>query len=142
MRALLDVNVLLALLDQDHVHHERAREWLKAEQTVGWASCAITQNGFIRIISRLSYPNPITASAAMGLLRAATQTIHHEFWPCAVSVLDQTMVADAQVHGHRQVTDIYLLALAVHSGGRLVTFDQSVLRGAVPKASAEHLIVI
>lgn len=142
MRALLDVNVLLALLDQDHISHQRARGWLEAEQTAGWASCAITQNGFVRIISRPSYPNPITTSAAMSLLRAATQTNHHEFWPCPVSILDPTLVADARVHGHRQVTDVYLLALAIQTEGRLVTFDRSIVRGAVPKASAEQLVVI
>lgn len=142
MRALLDVNVLLALLDQDHIHHQRARLWLESEQTAGWASCAITQNGFVRIVSRPSYPNPITTSAAIGLLRAAIQTRHHEFWPCSISVLDTDLVTDTQVHGYRQVTDVYLLALAVHTGGRLVTFDRAILRGAVPQASVEHLVVI
>ena len=142
MRALLDVNVLLALLDQDHVHHLRARRWLEEHRDAGWASCAVTQNGFVRVISRPVYPNSITTSAAIGLLRTATQTAHHEFWSCQVSLLDQTLVADDRVHGHRQVTDIYLLALAVSTAGRLVTFDRSITTDAVRGATAEHLVAL
>ena len=64
-RALLDVNVLLALLDADHVDHPRARRWLETEIDDGWASCAITQNGFVRIVSRPRYPSPIPPAQAL-----------------------------------------------------------------------------
>lgn len=56
MRALLDINVLLALLDADHLDHQRAQEWISEEIQHGWASCALTQNGFVRIISQPKYP--------------------------------------------------------------------------------------
>lgn len=142
MRALLDVNVLLALLDQDHVHHSRARRWLEEHRDAGWASCAITQNGFLRIVSRPAYPNSITPSSAVTLLRAATQTAHHEFWPCGISLLDETLVAGRRINGHRQITDVYLLALAARTQGRLVTFDRSIRTDPVPEATADHLVVL
>ena len=142
MRALLDINVLLALLDQQHVHHGRARNWLEAESAAGWASCAITQNGFVRIISQPGYPNPITVRAAIDLLTAATTTEYHEFWPCSASLLDGKAVDASRIHSHRQVTDAYLLALAAKAGGRFVTFDHSISRSAVHGASADQLVVL
>jgi toxin-antitoxin system PIN domain toxin len=142
MRALLDVNVLVALLDQQHVHHRRARNWLEGESTAGWASCAITQNGFVRIISRPGYPNPITAKAAIDLLNTATRTEYHQFWPCSVSLLDPDAVDASRIHSHRQVTDAYLLALAANAGGRFVTFDQSISLSAVHGASTHQLVVL
>lgn len=142
MRALLDVNVLLALLDRDHVDHERARTWIADEIDQGWASCAITQKGFVRIISQPRYPSPISPSHAIDLLARATQTKHHEFWPCAVSILDSAVVDPSRLHSPKQVTNAYLLALAVANDGRFVTFDQSIALTAVPGASARHLEVL
>ncbi|MGH3647362.1 MAG: TA system VapC family ribonuclease toxin [Micromonosporaceae bacterium] len=141
-RALLDVNVLLALLDIDHVDHERARGWINTEISHGWASCAITQNGFVRIISQPRYPSPVSPSEAMGRLAHATDTEHHEFWPCAVSVLDEGVVDRSRIHGPRQVTDAYLLALATSRGARFVTFDRSVPLDVVPGAKAANLTVL
>lgn len=141
-RALLDVNVLLALFDQDHVDHARARGWLSAEIDHGWASCAVTQNGFVRIVSQPRYPSPISASEAVARLRRATSTGHHEFWPCSISFLDDQRVAPDHVHGPLQVTDVYLLALAVEHGGRFVTFDRSIPLSAVRRAEPEHVLVL
>lgn len=141
-RALLDVNVLIALLDSDHVDHERARHWLDQDIGAGWASCAITQNGVIRILSQPRYPGAVSPATAIDLLGGACATRHHEFWPCEVSVLDRDAVDRSRVHGPRQVTDAYLLALAVRRGGRFVTFDRSVVVSAVPAATAEHVTVL
>ena len=142
MRALLDINVLLALLDQQHVQHRRARGWLEDEIAGGWASCAITQNGFVRIISQPGYPNPITPKAAIDLLQAATTTEYHEFWACSVSLLDPEAVDSSRIHSHRQVTDAYLLTLATKSRGRFVTFEQSISPQAARGASPDQLIVL
>jgi toxin-antitoxin system PIN domain toxin len=142
MRALLDVNVLLALLDRDHVDHERARVWITGEIEHGWASCAITQNGFVRIISQPRYPGPVSPSQAIGMLARATQTQYHEFWPCTVSILDVNAVDHSRLHSSKQVTDAYLLALAVQNGGRFVTFDRSVLLNTVPAAKKNHLATL
>jgi uncharacterized protein len=141
-RALLDVNVLLALLDADHVDHVRATAWFVAEQGEGWASCAVTENGFVRIISQPRYPSPVSVHQAASRLAQATRTPLHEFWPCQLSLLDPGTVDTTRVHGSRQVTDAYLLALAVSRGGRFVTFDQSVALDAVPSARSDHLLAL
>lgn len=141
-RALLDINVLLALLDSDHIHHRRARAWIEAEIDHGWASCAITENGFLRVISQPRYPSPISTSAAIDLLGRATRSRHHEFWPCTLSLLDEGVVEPSRLHYPRQVTDAYLLAVARFSEGRLVTFDRSIALTAVVGAVEEDLVVL
>ncbi len=141
-RTLLDVNVLLALLDADHVDHTSAWSWFDGGVGAGWASCAITENGFVRIISQPRYPGPIAPSQAVSLLAGARGGGDHAFWPCDVSVLDATVVDATRVHGPRQLTDAYLLALAVAHGGRFVTFDRRLALSAVPGAEPEHLVVL
>lgn len=141
-RALLDINVLLALLDADHVDHDRTQDWLTDGIRQGWASCPITENGFARIISQRRYPSPISASQAIDLLRQACQSELHEFWACDISVLDPAVVDQSRVHGPRQVTDAYLLALAVAHDGRFVTYDRSLPISSVTGAREEHLIVL
>jgi toxin-antitoxin system PIN domain toxin len=138
----LDINVLLALLDSDHVDHEKAKDWLDSEITYGWASCAITQNGFVRIISQPRYPSPVSPALAIERLTRAATTEHHQFWPCSVTLLDGRAIRPEQIHGPRQVTDAYLLALAVAHGGRFVTLDQSVAPGTVPGAKPDDLAVL
>jgi toxin-antitoxin system PIN domain toxin len=142
VRALLDVNVLVALLDRDHVDHRRARDWISTEIRLGWASCAVTQNGFIRVVSQPRYPSPVSPMAAVELLRRATATEYHEFWPSSVSFLNGSRIDASRVHGPGQVTDVYLLALAVERGGRFVTFDRSVPTSAALGARPHHLLVL
>lgn len=142
MRALLDVNVLVALLDADHVDHGRAWEWLGEEIESGWASCAITQNGFVRVVAQPRYPSPIPVAAAIQRLAEATSTEHHAYWHCDVSLLDPHLVDRSRVHGPRQVTDAYLLALATAHAGRLVTLDRAIPLTAVPGARPENLLVL
>lgn len=141
-RALLDINVLLALLDSDHVDHSQARDWLDTAIDGGWASCAITENGFVRIISQPRYPSPVAPASAIDLLSRARDGGPHEFWPCDVSLLDARIVDRSRLHGPRQVTDAYLLALATVHGGRFVTFDRTVSISAVTGATTEHLTVL
>lgn len=141
-RALLDVNVLLALLDSDHVDHRRARTWLHRDIESGWASCPITQNGVVRIMSQPRYPSPVTPAAVITRLERACGTAHHKFWPGDVSLLDPTLIDRSRLHGPRQITDAYLLGLAVRHDGRLATFDRSVVRTAVLGATAAHLLVL
>jgi toxin-antitoxin system PIN domain toxin len=142
MQALLDVNVLIALLDPDHTLHERAREWFRANARRGWTSCPITQNGCVRIMSHPSYPNSLPVRPVVERLREATRSAYHEFWPDDVSLLDPGTADAARIHGPRQLTDLYLLALAVHRGGRYVTFDHSVPLNAIAGAARSHLAVV
>lgn len=140
--ALLDVNVLLALLDADHVDHQRTRTWLASQIDSGWASCALTQNGFVRVISQPRYPNPVSPAIAISRLRRAVSTEYHSFWSCDVSLLDSETVDRSRIHGSRQVTDAYLLALAVSRSARFVTFDRSIPLDAIAGAQDEHLEIL
>lgn len=142
MRALLDVNVLIALLDAAHLHHVRATAWLAEHIGAGWASCPLTQNGCIRIMSLPGYSNPAPAAAVAERLAAATSTRHHAFWPDAVSLLEPDRIDWSSVLGSRQVTDVYLLALAIEMKGCLATLDRSVPLQAVRGAKPRHLVVI
>lgn len=141
MRALLDVSVLIALLDPDHVHHEIARSWLTANITDGWATCAITQNGCLRIMSQSTYQNPLTPAAIAQMLEEAINTTHHEFWPDA-SLLTPGVIDWGRVAGPKQITDLHLLALAAQNSGRLVTFDERMAKDAVLIASDKTYHVI
>ena len=142
MRALLDVNVLIALLDENHTHHATVSDWFVDHIDHGWASCPLTQNGCVRIVSQPRYPNPLGVAEAVMRLREAIATPWHQFLPDDVSLLDDSGVDRLQLLGPRQLTDVYLLALAVAHGTRLVTLDKSVSIVAVRGASVEHLAVI
>ncbi len=142
MRALLDVNVLIALLDAAHVHHAAARDWLGANLKRGWASCPLTQNGCVRILSQPGYPSPLPAAeVAMRLAKAAGGSAH-AFWADDVSLLEPGLIAWDRLLGPRQITDAYLLALAVRHGGRFVTLDRGIAIDSVRGAEARHLLVL
>jgi toxin-antitoxin system PIN domain toxin len=142
LRALFDINVLIALFDPAHVNHDAAHHWLDTKQEHGWATCPLTQNGCVRILSQPRYPNAVSTSDALRRLRDATSHTDHEFWPDAVSIIDTTVFRADYLLAPRQLTDIYLLGLAVRRGGRLVTFDRSISSEAVVDAQPEHLVVL
>ena len=143
MVALLDVNVLVALFDPAHVHHDAAHAWFGAHRAHGWASCATTENGFVRVLSNTAYPGRRTS------LRDATSRLAqfcssggHAFWVEPVSLRDEARFRLNHVQGHRQLTDVYLLALAVERQGRLVTFDGSIPLKSAIGATPAHLVVV
>ena len=142
MRALFDVNVLLALLQRDHAHHEGAQQWWAGNSMAGWASCPITQNGFVRIISQPRYPKPMSLAAAIGVFAELIEGTDHSFWPDDISLLDAQHIDPKRILGPKQLTDIYLLALAVKNGGRFVTFDRAIPVSAVRRARDAHIVVI
>ena len=142
MRALLDVNCLLSLMDEDHIHHSRARRWWEQNDQFGWASCALTQNGYVRVSSQPSYANPQPLRTAIARLAQQAADSDHEFWPGDISIADDALFDHSFILGPRQVTDIYLLGLAVKHGGRLVTFDRGLPIKAVRGAEPRHLVVL
>jgi toxin-antitoxin system PIN domain toxin len=142
MRALLDVNVLIALLDDAHVHHGLARDWFGAHVAHGWASCPLTQLGCVRIMGNPNYANAQPAALVAQRLANATRTPQHEFWPADVDPLGVRGLEWSRVLSARHVTDAYLLSLAVAHGGRFVTFDRHVPWQAVPAATAQHCVVL
>ena len=142
MRALLDVNVLVALFDGNHSLHAPAMRWFDEHGDGGWASCPITQNGCVRVMSQPAYPECMPVVNVVDRLRQATGHRAHEFWPDDASLLDDKAIDASRVHGPNQLTDVYLLALAVAHGGRLVTLDQAIPLAAVRGAQKKHLVVI
>ena len=128
MTRLLDISVLLALVDPAHVHHERAHRWLDANRLgFQWATCAITENGFSRILSSTSYPGKTAPAVAIRCLDQLRRGLPgHEFWKCSLSLADTSRFHLDLVQGSKQLTDIYLLGLAVEAGGKFVTFDQRI----------------
>jgi uncharacterized protein len=142
VRALFDVNLLIALFQPDHVHYRKAHQWWQGNQKHGWASCPLTQNGFVRILSQPKYAGAVTVDAALDLLERAINTPHHDFWSDDISLLDMRHINRVRILGPKQLTDIYLLALAVKNRGRLVTFDRAIPIGAVRNADSQHIVVI
>ena len=144
MRALLDVNVVIALLDPDHAFHERAHDWWANHAESGWASCPIVENGVVRIMSNPAYSPQarFTPADLISRLGQFADQTNHEFWPDDVSLRDEKIFTAERMHSSRQLTDLYLLALAAKRGGRLATFDQGIPASAVSAGKSENLCVI
>jgi predicted nucleic acid-binding protein len=142
-RLLLDVNVWVALFDDAHVASPQANALIDTPG-IAIATCPLVENGVIRVLNLPSYGR----RGALGLQRVraqlirACQSLDHEFWPDDVTLRDDTAVDFSRVHGHNQITDLYLLALAVRHGGALATFDQNIPLNAVRGAQATHLSVL
>lgn len=141
MTSLLDVSALVSLLDANHKHHEAITGWLRRNNG-RWASCPITQNGYLRIVTGEKYGNRMSVKEAIRILSQAVLTPGHEFLTDDISLLDPQLVAHAKIQGPKQFTDIYLLALSVHHGGQFVTFDKRVSRVAARKATAASLHIV
>lgn len=143
-RALLDINVIIALFDPDHAFHERAHSWWSANSKAGWASCPITENGVVRIMSNPGYSQRarFVPGDLISRLRTFAEQTNHEFWPDDVSLRDTSVFATDRLHGSRQLTDLYLVALAVKHGGKLATFDKSIPLSAVHLAKTGSLDVV
>ena len=142
MTALLDINVLIALFDEDHTYHAAASGWLEDNIVHGWASCPLTQNGCIRIMSQPRYPNTVYIIDIVARLQNAVSTKHHNFIPDNISLLNSDTIDHDRLLSPRQITDIYLLALAVENDCRFVTFDRAIPINAVKRATSTSLAVI
>lgn len=141
--ALLDVGVLVALFDPAHIHHEVSHAWLDESRRLGWATCPVSENGFARVIAHPDYPGRrSTVADALARLQAFTESGDHHFWPDSTSLRRVSRFDAGRLEGHGQITAAYLLLLAVHHGGRLVTFDPGLTREVVPAARPEQLVVL
>lgn len=141
-RFLLDINVLIALIDPAHVQHDRAHSWFGAKGQKAWATCPITENGVLRIVGHIRYPNsPGSPAAVAGLLSPFLELPGHAFWPDDLSLFDRDHVNPARLLDSAHLTDSYLLALARLHGGQLATLDHRLVTDAVIKGSQSlHLI--
>ena len=141
--ALLDVNVLIAMFVPIHANHERAHQWLNRNKQGGWATCPITVNGCIRILSNPSCPGVYSSLTELAaLVRENCSGRDHHFWEDSVSLLDETLFQTANLGGHKKITDAYLLGLAVRNHGRLATFDRNIPLQAVHGAKPSHVVFI
>ena len=142
MRSLYDVNVLIALFDPQHTQHAKAKKWHEGVGQTGWATCPITQNGLLRIVSQPRYTNPASLNELLTLLNKATADASHDFWPDDISLATPGILNPKVMLTSGAVTDVYLLALAVKHAGRLVTLDTRISRDKVVDARAEHLVLL
>ena len=142
MSFLLDVNVLIALVDGDHVSHDVAHDWFGRVGKTRWFTCPLTENGLVRIVSNPKYPNSVTSPAlALKLLQQLKRLDGHGFWPDDISLADETWFASSRLLTSAQITDSYLLGLAVKHGGRLATLDRRLATGSVIGGEAARLLI-
>ena len=140
---LLDVNLLVALFDPDHIHHEPAHDWFADHRGEGWATCPVTESGFVRVLANPGYGGPPhRVTELVGRLRKFCASGDHEFWPDTLSLRDETMFDARFLAGHRQITDVYLLGLAKSRRGKLATFDRTIPLKAVIGAKASLLAIV
>ena len=140
--ALLDVNVLIALFDEMHVHHEAAHDWFADNRAAGWTTCAITENGFLRVLTHPRAAVVDSRATVFASLRKFCTGRGYAFWGDAVSLRDEKLFDASVIVSHRQLTDVYLLGLATRMGGRLATFDAGIPLKAVRGATRDTLAVI
>jgi uncharacterized protein len=144
MRSLLDANVLIAFFDSQHICHKLAIEWFRSENGDGWATCPITENAVLRVLTNANYSKvkKFNIRQLMNLFRENAKATDHVFWPDDISLISESLIYPEKVFGHKQLTDIYLLALAVKNDGRLVTFDAKISIDTVKGATREQLLVL
>lgn len=134
---LLDINILIALADPDHEHHGKAESFFLANHQRGWATCPITENGFVRIISHPSYPNgPGSTDAACTILKQLCAYEGHRFWPDDLSLRSAPALPVS-----KHLTDHYLLSLAMHRQGKLVTLDRHIQATLIPGGADAYVVI-
>lgn len=139
---LLDVNILVAMHDADHPANQMALDWFHNNAMNGWATCPLTENGFMRVYSQTAYKGRTDApTASFYLLDTLKQTYQasHTFWNDSVSFSNPTLFLPSKVAGHKQITDIYLLGLCQQNGGTLVTLDTGITTAAIVKPHSDLL---
>ncbi len=137
---LLDANVLIAMGDTNHVHHARAQRWFHAQTGRAWATCPLTENAFIRIISASSYPASIGDSGMVRTVLNQMCAFHgHQFLPDDLSLLDVKVFPILPVS--KYLTDVYLLALAVAHRAKLATLDERIDPTMIPGGASAYFLI-
>ena len=140
---LLDTNVLIALLWPSHARHDPAVKWFARHRSNGWATCPLTEAGFVRIVSNAAFSrDAVTPREAAGVLAANTTAKDHAFWPDELPFAEAIAFAGARLVGHQQVTDAYLLGLALRRGGVLATLDERIAALTEPRSAERKALEI
>jgi len=138
---LLDTNLLIALLWPSHQRHDLAVKWFSGHRGQGWATCPITQAGFVRIVSNPAFSrDAVQPREAIEVLSVNTAAKDHEFWPDELTVAEATAFTGVRLMGHQQVTDACLLGLALSCGGMLATLDKGINTLTEPKSAARKAL--
>lgn len=138
---LLDTNLLIALLWPSHEKHDLALKWFTRHRAKGWATCPLTQAGFVRIVSNPAFSrDAVRPREAIQVLTANTAAKDHAFWPDALPVAETVAFAGVRLMGHQQVTDAYLLGLAIRRGGVLATLDQRIADLTEPESAERRAL--
>lgn len=133
---LLDTNLLIALWWPSHEHHERAVKWFGRHRAKGWATCPITQAGFVRIVSNPAFSrDAVQPREAVQVLAANTAAKDHTFWSDEMPFAEAIAFAGLRLVGHQQVTDAYLLGLAIRRCGLLATLDERIAALTEPRSA-------
>jgi toxin-antitoxin system PIN domain toxin len=140
---LLDVNVLIALLWPPHEAHARAQRWFAQNARHGWATCAMTQAGFVRIVSNPIFSrSAVSPRDALEVLSGSLQHPAHHFWTEDIGVTEALAHFGRRLLGHQQITDAYLLGLAIQKKGRLATLDASLSSLLSDQSAARSRLVL
>jgi uncharacterized protein len=124
---LLDVNVLVALAWPGHQAHQKAQRWFARHASQGWATCPMTQAGFVRIVCNRAFsPRAVTPREGLRALQITISHPHHQFWKDDIGLAEALSASQAKLFGHKQITDAYLLGLAIRKKGILATFDRGI----------------
>lgn len=143
MSCLLDVNVLIALLWPPHEAHARAQRWFAQNARHGWATCAMTQAGFVRIVSNPIFSRrAVSPRDALEVLSGSLQHPAHHFWTEDIGVTEALAHFGRRLLGHQQITDAYLLGLAIQKKGRLATLDTSLSSLLSDQSTARSRLVL
>ena len=138
---LLDTNLLIALLWPTHDRHDLALKWFAHHRAKGWATCPFTQAGFVRIVSNPAFSrDAVQPREAIHVLSANTAAKDHTFWPDEIPIVEAVAFAGVRLMGHQQVTDAYLLGLAIRRGGVLATLDERIEALMEPKSAERNAL--
>lgn len=125
---LLDVNVLVPMAWPTHQAHGKVQQWISSRAEAGWATCPLTQMAFVRILSNPAFsPFALTPDQALELLQTNLEHPGHRFWRDELALRDALKPFGRRLTGHKQITDAYLLGLAIHHDGKFATLDQSIV---------------
>ena len=137
-----DVNVLIALFDTAHQHHNMASTAFVEHNSEGWASCPVVETGFIRVISNPSYTNSVSVANAVSLLQIAISNTQHHNLHQSISILNNDCFQTAHLVSHKQLTDLYLIGMAIYHNVKLITFDRNIPTHAAIGFEPKHLLVL
>jgi toxin-antitoxin system PIN domain toxin len=140
---LLDTNLLIALFWPSHEKHDLAVNWFTRRRGEGWATCPVTQVGFVRIVSNPAFSrDAVQPREGLQVLAANIAAKDHKFWPDKLPVPEAVAFAGVRLVGHQQVTDAYLLGLAIRRGGVLATLDKRIDALSEPKSAERKALEI